>query len=110
MTRRHKATLNLVDRIVNELSICDLRRGELARRLNETSGAIGNALEYLADVNRIRIAERGGGRLGHLYSLVRDSPRSIKKVRRAERPRTHSGSGVIAGPIEIGRGWRWGAG
>lgn len=28
---------------------------------------------------------------------------------RPARPRTHSGSGVIAGTIEIGRGYRWGS-
>lgn len=30
--------------------------------------------------------------------------------RRFDRPRTNSGSGVIAGKIEIGRGYKWGAG
>ncbi len=72
-------------------------------------GALRKPRDRCPSCNSGWIWRRGDGKIGcHTCDALFTEDQAIKGVKPGER-KTNSGSGVVAGKIEIGGGYRWGS-
>lgn len=114
--------MTLSERIRAALQVKPRTSRELSELLGVSVNDIGHALARMKKSGCViaigKVASSHGGRSTIVYALP-GTPKlpadnglgpELPRVRRAVRHTRGAGSGVIAGKITVGRGYRWGAG